>query len=340
MQIPPARRSAALLLGLALASCSSHDTEFDPEKQLELYMTTATYLYQDGSLLRAQDQAVKALEIEPENRPMRRMIGWIRLRMGGTEDLLIAERFFEDLAADGDTDAPVLLGLATAEERLGTAHDEAARAILSGERYTESPDPEKRSAELASEAQRYFTEAHGHYEQVLSGSTQANKALNGLQRVAALQGNYEESLDWGRQLLEICKAESEGWKRALETRELSGTEEGVATESIRTVTDLEVETRLFSTSILHRLGRTGEALEHLRIAIELDPDRADLYSRRAQLQSEVGLYAEALSDLDRFLRYSTLDFEHPDVRKAYELRTFCEGRLAESALNAEAKTGS
>jgi tetratricopeptide (TPR) repeat protein len=335
MPIPPSRRpAAALLLGLALAACSSNEAEVDPEKQLELYMTTATYLYQDGSLLRAQDQAVKALELEPENRPMRRMIGWIRLRMGGTEDLLIAERFFEDLHADGDTDAPVLLGLATAEERLGVAHDEAARGILSGDRYTESPDPEQRSAELSEEAQRYFGEAHGHYEQVLSGSTQATKALNGLQRVSALRGDYEESLGWGSQLLQICQAEGEGWRRALDTRELSQTEEDVANESIRSVTDLEIETRLFSTSILHRLGRTGEALEHLRLSIEVAPERADLYSRRAQLQSEVGLYDEALADLDRFLRLSTLDFEHPDVRKAYELRSFCEGRLAESALNA------
>jgi tetratricopeptide (TPR) repeat protein len=334
MPIPPCPRpAAALLLGLALAGCSSNESEVDPEKQLELYMTTATYLYQDGSLLRAQDQAVKALELDPENGPMRRMIGWIRLRMGGTEDLLIAERFFEDLYEDGDTDAPVLLGLATAEERLGTAHDEAARAILSGERYTESPDPEERSAELAAEAQRYFAEAHDHYEKVLSGPTQASKALNGLQRVAALQGNYEESLDWGRQLLAICKAESEGWGRALDTRELSVTEEDVATDSIRSVADLEVETRLLSTTILHGMGRTGEALEHLRLAIEVAPERADLYSRRAQLQSEVGLYVEALSDLDRFLRLSSLDFEHADVRKAYELRTFCEARLAESALN-------
>jgi len=335
MQIPPARRSAALLLGLALASCSSHDTEFDPEKQLELYMTTATYLYQDGSLLRAQDQAVKALELDPENRPMRRMIGWIRLRMGGTEDLLIAERFFEDLYADGDKDAPVLLGLATAEERLGVVHDEAARAIASGERFTESPDPEKRAAELSEDARGYFDEAYKHYEQVLSGSTQANKALNGLQRVSALRGNYDQSLDWGRQLLEVCRAESEGWRRALETQELSETEEAVATESIRAVTDLEVETRLFSTSILHRLGRSGEALEHLGLAIECAPERADLYSRRAQLESEVGRYAEAVEDLDRFLRFSELDFEHPDVRKAYELRSFCEGRMAESALRTE-----
>ena len=106
----------------------------------------------------------------------------------------------------------------------------------------------------------------------------------------------------------------------------------MATESIRTVVDLEVETRLFSTTILHRLGRTGEALEHLRLAIESAPDRAELYSRRAQLESEVGKYAEALEDLDRFLRLSALDFEHPDVRRAYELRSLCEQRLAEAAL--------
>ena len=50
---------------------------FDEEQQLELYVTTATYLYEDDSLDRALEQAVKALEIEPDHIPMRRMVGWI-----------------------------------------------------------------------------------------------------------------------------------------------------------------------------------------------------------------------------------------------------------------------
>ena len=133
MPIPHPLRAALPLFALLGACNSTDEPEVDTEKQLELYMTTATYLYQDGSLLRAQDQAVKALEIDPENRPMRRMTGWIRLRMGGTEDLLIAERFFEDLEQDGDKDAPVLLGLATAEERLARLLDTRARPATGGD---------------------------------------------------------------------------------------------------------------------------------------------------------------------------------------------------------------
>ena len=321
----------ALCALLPLTACQSNETEFDPEKQLELYMTTATYLYQDESLIRAQDQAVKALEIEPENRPMRRMIGWIRLRMGTIEDVLIAEEFFRDLYEDGDEDAPVLLGLATAQERIGIANDEASRAIISGERYTDHPDPEERAAELADEARRLWSESLANYQRVLDSTTQKSNALNGLLRVSALTGDYEASLNHGRNLLEISRSELEGWSSTLHSSELTETEERVARESVRATTDLLIETHLFRTSILHRLGRTGDALDDVEAAIILDATRADLYSTRAQLNSEVGLFAEAIEDLDKFLRLSTHPFEHPDVRRAYDLRAFCETHLVDQA---------
>ncbi|MEM7306935.1 MAG: tetratricopeptide repeat protein [Planctomycetota bacterium] len=318
----------ALLALLPLVSCSSNEVEIDPEKQLELYMTTATYLYQDGSLIRAQDQAVKALEIEPDNRPMRRMVGWIRLRLGSTEDLLIAERFFQDLFDDGDDDAPVLLGLATAQERLGQAHDEASRAIASGERFTEHEDPERRATELAQDARGYWQRSHENYERVLAGPTQIQKALNGLLRVAAHLGDYEEALDWGRQLLETSHGEQLGWEATLRAEDLTQSEEDVARESIVSAVDLQIETHLFCTSILHRLGRTPEALEHVRDAVAIDPERADAYGYRAQLFSETGRFDAAIEDLDKFLRLSDKPFEHADIRKAYDLRAHCESQLA------------
>jgi len=323
----PILPAAVLLVSLSALGCSSNEHEVDPEQQLELYMTTATYLYQDDSLVRAQDQAVKALQIEPDNIPMRRMIGWIRLRMGTPEDLIIAERFFSDLVDDGDVESPALLGLATAQERLGLAHDRAGRDMDSGERYSEAADPVEHAAELQREARELWKKSEENYHRVLQLATQRDKALNGLQRVSALLGDYDASLDYGRQLLEHCNQDIAFWRDGLASNDLNENEERAFREGIRAKTDLQVDTLLLSTSVLHRLGRTGEALDSLRLAAELAPERPELYSQRAQLQAEVGRFRDALADIDKFLRLSTQEFEDPVVRRAYELRTFCEEQL-------------
>ena len=114
----------------------TYQKEIEPSKEqkLELYTTTATYLYEDGDLDRAQEQAVKALEVEPEDRAMRRMIGWIRLRKNGNEDLILAERFFRDLMRDGDDNENTVLGLAITCERMGKAYDDVSRALTAGDR--------------------------------------------------------------------------------------------------------------------------------------------------------------------------------------------------------------
>ncbi len=321
----PAPALAALA---ALLGCQSNEPEIDVDKQLELYMTTATYLYQDESLVRAQDQAVKALELDPDNEPMRRMVGWIRLRMGKTEDLVIAKEFFEGLIADGDEEAPVLLGLATAQERLGVANYEASLAISSGEQYTEHPDPAGRAAELAAQARDYWEKSHANYEKVLAGPTSQIKALNGLQRVSALLGDYEESLDWNRALLDASSAELEGWRATLRSNQLTETEETTAMESEAMAIDRQVECHLFGATILRRLGRLPAALEQLDLAIALNPVQPEVYSLRAQLRSDLGLHAGAIEDIDRYLRSSTHPFEHPDIKQAYELRSFCERQVA------------
>ena len=324
----PPLPAAALVLSLPLVACRSNEVEFDPEKQLELYMTTATYLWEDGSYIRAQDQAVKALEIDPDNRPMRRIVGWVRIQLGTTEDILIAERFFEDLYADGDEEVPVLLGLATVQERLGLLHNEASQAIASGERYTEASNPEERAAELSELSRDYWTRSRKNYERVLSEVNQNADALNGLQRVSALLGDYEGALDWSRQLLELSAVDLDARLATLHGADLTASEEDAMRSLVRDSVDLQVETHLFRTSILHRLGRTPEALTHVEQAISLDPDRADLYSIRAQLSAEIGLFEEAIADLDLFLRLCQHPFEHPDVRRAYDLRAECERRVA------------
>jgi len=329
---PARRRAAALALGLALlAGCRGvyeKHQEIDEDRQLEIYVTTATYLYEDGSLLRAQDQAVKALEIDPKNRPMRRMIGWIRLRQGKNEDVIIAEQFFRMLVREGDASTATLLGLATATERLGFAYDAASKAYASGERESEdSRSAEDHARELARRARDLWNESLELFERTLSDGEGSTSAMNGLQRVHALLGQYDESLSWSDALLERSSAELETWSRMLTGAELTDSEERMFKTNAESAIRLQVDTHLFAATILALLERWDDAVAHLDAAIGLQPDVAEMYSRRAQLRAHAGRCQQAIEDVDAFLRMSDKPFDHPDVQRAFDLRKECEAEL-------------
>jgi tetratricopeptide (TPR) repeat protein len=98
---------------------------------------------------------------------------------------------------------------------------------------------------------------------------------------------------------------------------------------------LRRDTHMLASDILMRLDRPTEALAHLDEALEIDPDRPDALGRRAELRLRQGDHEGAIADLDTFLRLSPLPYEHPDVRKAYELRA-----SAESARHARTRAAS
>lgn len=321
----------ALLAASACRNTFERERGPEPEDLFQLYATTATYLYEDGSLARAQDQAVKALEIEPDDPAMRRMIGWIRLRMGTPEDLIIAERFFRDLLRERDESETTRLGLATTLERLGKGWEEAARAFERGERTPPNgSDPRTAAREARQRARAAWQEAIELYRSTFQGGeegTGSATAMNGLQRVHALLGDYEESLRWSRRLLERTEEELSLWRRLLTESAPTESEERAYRENERAAGELRLETHLFAATLLNKLGREREAIGQLDAAAKERPDLAQVYSLRAQLLAERGEWSEAIADLDRFLRLSEQPFEHPDVRRALELRSRCEAAI-------------
>ena len=98
-------------------------------------------------------------------------------------------------------------------------------------------------------------------------------------------------------------------------------------------------TRVHASTILHRLKRNEGALIHLDAAIALDSERPELYSRRAEIQQSLGHPDKALVDIDQFLRRSTQNYDHPDVKRAWRLRKECEDalRTGESGNSGEAR---
>ncbi len=320
------KQLTALLLVLT-AACSSapKEREMTEEQKLDLYVTTATYLYEDGSYVRAQDQAVKALEIEPRNRPMRRMVGWVRIHMGKPGDLAIAEQFFRELMAEGDDDPTTAIGLASVLERLGLAYDKRSQEIAQGQEADSSQ--EGRAREFASKARDRWAEALRLFEGTLVEGEGSSQAINGLQRVHALLGNYEESLAWAQRLLERSEQELNAWRRILQDAELTEREEKLMRTNEGDSLSLQRDTHLLIATLLHRLSRAEEAIAHLDSVLDLGLEAPQVYSLRAQLRHASGDYGGAISDLDRFLSLSDQPFEHPDVQRAFDLRSACEAHL-------------
>jgi len=213
---------------------------------------------------------------------------------------------------------------------------EASEAVRSGERFTESSDPEERAQELASTAEDCWSEALECYADALALKPGEFQAMNGLQRVHALRGEYEESLRWAQDLLAGSKAEMEFWRERLRRPELSATEEDRLRKLLSGSTELQAATHLTAATLLVSLGRKDEALVHLDGAAVLEPDRAEIQSRRAQLLAELGRPGDAALAVQAFLRHTQLPFEHPDVQRAYDLLSECE-RAAKREASAAAQ---
>jgi tetratricopeptide (TPR) repeat protein len=99
-------------------------------------------------------------------------------------------------------------------------------------------------------------------------------------------------------------------------------------ERIRTnvdrLTSLEGAVLLQASSTTLSLDRREQALAYLSRLLTIDPDLPEAHSRRAQLLMDLERYEEAIAGIDSYLRLAGLPFEHPYVRRAYELRRACE----------------
>lgn len=313
---------AALVLCLA---CQSGE-KMDPEKELSMRRELALRYYELDDLQRAEDQAQRGLALAPDDKQLQLLIGWIRQRRGRAEDVFYAEVVFRQLADTGDFRA--WLGLGEALERKGVFFSEAAEGIESGELTTDALDPDRRAKEYTKDARESWQEAITWYQKVLEKRDGEPQALNGLMRTEALLGNYRDSLRWCNRLIEQCNQEISIWTKQLARPDLLAEEEAVLRALRKSTQDLVQECNLQAATLLLSIGQPQVALESLDSAISIDPDIAELYSRRAQVLIELGRWSDAIASLQDFLRLSSEPFEHPDIQKAYDLIAQCKSKLA------------
>jgi len=315
-------------LTLALVACSSSPDGPTKKQRAQLHKENALQFYYMNELDRAQDQIRRAIEIEDDDESLQLILGMILQKRDGPQDVNQAEKIFRKLKKD---DFRVTIGLGEALERKGRYYDDAARALLSGKRFAEGGDPKTKGKEFQELARENWEEAVKWYEASLELKENQLDALNGLQRATALLGRNEESIEWANRLLTEVDHNVAFYKKQLDIPQITVSDERRWRDKLHANERTEVVTRLHVSTLLRILGRLEDAREHLDRVIELEPDDPVPYARRAQILKDLGEYEQAVSSVDRFLALSSdLDFEHPEIRRAYNLRTECELALQES----------
>ena len=202
---PRSRRLRAplfLSLALTLASCSSTGpTAEELERQIEIHTETCAGYLGMRDYPRAEDQALRGLALDEDDFTLRLYLARALLNQDRTEKVLRAEQILRTLPTDEDF--RVSLSLGETLERKGIALEEAAEGVLSGERFTNAADPEKRAAELSALSREAFREAEKSYQVAYNLQLNDTEVLNGLVRICALQERFEDSLAWGEAIIRI-----------------------------------------------------------------------------------------------------------------------------------------
>lgn len=319
--------SLTAFLALGTSSCLSNTmSREERERQIEIHKDSCSLNLSMGEYERAEDQALKGLALDEDDFLLTLFLGRSLLNQGTIEKVLMAEYALRKL--DDDEDFRVPLSLAEVLERKAIAFREAADGVESGERFTPAPNPAERAKELREDSVEAFNESMELFDKALDMQPSDTEVLNGLVRVSAALGNYEDSLAWAEALVRITQTDRLWFREQVEKPNISSQDEDRFWRIINRLRDLEKSVHLHSAAILNiKLERPADAVKELDAVLEFDPNIAAVHSQRAQILVKLGRYEEAIASLDNFLRLTALDFEHPDVQRAFRIRRDCESAL-------------
>ncbi|MCI0589442.1 MAG: tetratricopeptide repeat protein [Planctomycetes bacterium] len=336
MRLPASALPPLLAL---LPSCGILSLSGEKQRAYDVHYQNAQYWYDAGDFNRALQQAHRALAIDDGDRELLLLLGWIHLKRGTLEDVYKAEGYLEQVAGGGLFRRrwyKATLGLGLALRRQGDYLRETAERMERGEiRPASSKDPKEEVARLRGRAEEKYARAVDLLEETvtLDPLDPHPLALDNLQQLHALRGETERSLACGTRFVEQARASRQFWTRKLEEPSLSAEDERIARERLAENLVREVESRGLAANLLFKRGRYAEAAVELDALLSLDPDRPEEYYNRARCRGELGEREGAVSDLQEFLRRTSLSFDAPEVRRAYDLiRAWEEGERADAPV--------
>jgi tetratricopeptide (TPR) repeat protein len=319
--------SLALVLCLAVASCKS--TTAEDAQVVSAYLENAAQYYDSTHYLRAYQQWQKALELDPDEERAQLGQAMALYQLGreetkeGVERLTESERRLEALRRGGlgDQSWKAEIGYALVQQRWADLYDRALRLEAANADAGRPVNEEKRALAEKEIPRRIDLSAKSYRAVLADKRTEPNLQMScwlGLARLALLNGEFEESLEW-------CAKYEKQVVRSAKFWETQG--ESYASKLFGARLQ-EAELKDVRANTLFKLNRFQEAEQELDRLLALQPERADAYLNRAMIRETRAAWDLAGADYRKYLDLTDRKEDDLVVLEAKKRCLLCEERVA------------
>jgi len=322
---------ATIVLALFLSGCTLFGgLSEDEELKLGLYVQQAKAFMASSRYTSAQQQAEKALSIDPDHFTANLILGWSLLQQRNPGKLVQARKVFNKLLDDGSVDFRTHLGLGLVRYQQGLSElarsdqlerwmtNRPAREIAARESGISVPNDEELQILITrakASSKEALDAAVTELQTVLELNDRYPQALLTLGQINLLRKEDDKALKHFESYIELAEKtrsvtlDEDAWLSGSLTKPEEDLVRSTLEQKVRSNVNKEVTVRLAVAFIYFRNQDYPAALSHLDRAIELDPETILAYLNRGECHGKLGNYAEAVKDLQTFVKKSDRDFD-------------------------------
>ncbi|MHC5012775.1 MAG: tetratricopeptide repeat protein, partial [Planctomycetota bacterium] len=310
-----------LLLVTAVAGCAASEAAErveDEQARTDYYEQAAKTYYDGGRYDSSIGMWDKVLASRPNDQWAQFGLAKALQMEGSVRSLRRAEEILKDLVnlqwihpTRGDIRFEVQSTFANVYSDLATFYDRDARILE--QRLENDPNADVATVEEQIRVQRAHRDrllraSIPIWRRVLEASPDNPYALAGLAKAHLLTGNEDAGIRFAQRYIEISRRSQEGWREKLREWEqmmrgdVSPEQRGFYMAKIQGAAEKEKNMHLLLGAVYMRRDEFANAVRCYDAVLELDPATPAAYVERAQAHAAVGLYDEAIEDLEQYLK--------------------------------------
>ena len=333
--------SAALLVAVLTGcgsdcfSCLDESPEADAAARADYYQEAAKTYYDGGKYEAAARMWEKVLAQSPDDQWAKFGLAKSLHMMGTPQSLRRAEVILKEIInldwthpTRGNVKFEVETTLANVYSSLSDFYDRDIRLL---ERRLEN-DPNADTAQLQQAIQRQesmhkqlLRSSMPIWDRVLQQSPENAYALAGLSKAYLMTGSEDAGIHYANRYIQLSKRSQANWQRELKAWEeqmkgkVTRDQRAFYMDKIYGARDKELGVHLLLGSVYMRREQFAKAVEEYDAVLGLDSATTAAYVERAQAYAALGLYPQAVKDLEQFLRITDPEKERRSRVNAADL---------------------
>jgi len=313
------------LLAAVLTGCGSDFTkafdespEADAEARQGYYQEAAKTYYDGGKYDAAARMWQKVLVETPEDQWARFGLAKSYHMMGTPQSLRKAEVILKDIInldwthpTRGDVKFEVQTTLANVYSSLSDYYDRDIRVLE--RRLENDPNADTKGLQQAITRQQQMHKqllrsSMPVWSDVLRTSPENPSALAGLSKAYLMTGSEDTGIHYANRYIRLSQKSQKGWQRELKAWEeqmkgkVTRQQRAFYMDKIYGARDKELGVHLLLGSVYMRREQFAKAVEEYDAVLGLDSATTAAYVERAQAYAAMGLYDQAVKDLEQYLR--------------------------------------